>query len=203
MKENAFRAAGALIFVGLCAVLAAGCGSGSSSASGTTTGSSTGQTSTSGGAASVSQYQSCLKAQGVDLPSFPGNGNGGPPQGTPPQGAPPQGGGQGGPGGGFGGLSDAQRQKFQAAQTACAKYLPAGARNGGGFFGGGGGAQNSQAFAAYRNCLKLHGVTLSQGFRPSASAATRAKVQKAMTACASLRPSPPGGGGQTSTTPST
>ncbi len=205
MSTNVLLRAGAGIAVaGALAALAAGCG-GSSSASGSAaaTGSTSTSSSTNSNAAAFSKYQSCLQSHGVTFPGR-GNGNGGPPQsgfqpgqGTPPSGAPPQGGnGQGGPPGGFG-LSAAQRQKFQAAQQACSKLLPAGARNGGGFFGrGGGGGQNSQAFAAYRNCLKLNGVTLSQGFRPG-GATPSAKVQKAMNACAALRPSfGRGGGGQ-------
>ncbi len=201
MKANALRAVGGLALVGLLAVLAAGCGGGASSNASantdpstattpSTTTPSTGQGSTNR-ATAFAKYQSCLKAHGVDFPSFPRNGNGAPPQGTPPQGPTGQG---GPPAGGFGGgLSSAQRAKFQAAQKACAKDLPAGARNGGSGFGGGN-PQNSQAFAAYRNCLKLHGVKISQGFRPSTSGATSAKVRKALSACAALRPSFPGRG---------
>jgi hypothetical protein len=134
----------------------------------------------------MAKYTACLKQNGVTLPSFgagrpPGGGQGNAPSGTaqaPPAGA----NGQGGQGrGGF-----ASNPKFQKAAAACASLRPAGARGGG--FGGGNG-QNTAAFAAYRNCLALHGVKQS-ALRPAAGASPTAKVQKAMTACASLRPSP-------------
>jgi hypothetical protein len=158
---------------------AVACGSSSSASSGTTTAASTTTGSASNASSTFAKYTSCLRQNGVTLPNFGRRGtNGAPPNGTPPTGTNPDGTNRPR-------LSTAQRQKFQKAQTACSKYLPAGARNGRGFFGGGGNGQNSQAFAAYRNGLKLHGVTFSAGSRPQTQSA---KVQKAMAACASLRP---------------
>jgi hypothetical protein len=146
-----------------CVLTLAACGAstkGSSPATSTTT------TSPSGGATASSafaKYATCLQQHGVTPPA-----GGGPPQG--------------GGGGGLQNLSSAERAKFQAARTACASLRPAGA---GGFQRGGG---NSTAFAAYANCLKLHGVTVTPGKRPNT---TSNKVQTAMAACASLRPSAP------------
>lgn len=157
-------------------------GSSGSSATSTTSGNATTASTTpaAGGTANnaaFAKYTACLKKNGVTLPNFgaggPGAGGGAPPTttgGTPPQG--------GGPPGG-------NNAKFQKAQTACAKYRPAGARGAGG--PGFGGGQNNAAFAAYRNCLTIHGVKLS-AVRPGSATTTNAKVQKALTACASLRP---------------
>lgn len=94
------------------------------------------------------------------------------------------------------------RQQFTAALQACRADLPRG-----GF------RAQSPAFAAYRNCLQLHGVTLPAGgfdagstttaagagavttTPTTVSAATRAAAQQA---CAALRPT--GAGGTASTT---
>ena len=100
----------------------------------------------------------------MDLPAGgpggpPGAGSGGPPS--------TDGGGNGGP--------PPQNAKFQKAQAACASLRPAGAN--GGFPGQGNGA----AIAAFRNCLKINGVT-------AATARTSAKFKKATAACASLLP---------------
>jgi hypothetical protein len=102
------------------------------------------------------------------------------------------------------GVTQAQ---YTAALQACRGDLPSG-------FGG---AANSPAFAAYRNCLQLHGVTLptpgSSTTTPGSSTATSTPgagrgfgglnqndptVKAAMTACANLRPA--GGPGSSSTT---
>jgi hypothetical protein len=147
-----------LLVAGVLSLAACGAGSNSSSPATTTT--------PSGGSTSSSafaKYTTCMKQHGVTLPS--GGAGGGPPQS----------------GGGLQNLSSADRAKFQSARTACAGLRPAGA--GPGFQQGGG---NSAAFAAYSNCLKLHGVTLKRGSRPDT---TSKKVQTAMAACASLRPS--------------
>jgi hypothetical protein len=75
----------------------------------------------------------------------------------------------------------------QKALAACASLRPKG-------FGAGAGGFSSAAFAAYRNCLKLHGVTLpsSSGADNSTTSTTpntkSASVQKALAACASLLP---------------
>ncbi|MGH9016854.1 MAG: hypothetical protein ACRDY1_03815 [Acidimicrobiales bacterium] len=164
------------------------CGSAAASGAGAGSGASTGE-------ASFAAYSACLKQHGVTLPSFGrGGGTGGartggerPPSFTPGSGS--------FPGGGFGG-GFRDNPKFKAAQTACKKLQPKGGF--GGFGGAGrGGGFNSTAFAAYRNCLKLHGVTLPTG-RPTGSAGSTPSttfntssptVQAAMAACASLRPS--------------
>jgi hypothetical protein len=144
----------------------------------------------------------------VTLPSFGGRpganggtGTGGgespPPSFTPGSGSFPRG------GGGF-----ANNPKFKAAATACKSLRPSGGFGGfggGGGFGGSGGF-NSTAFAAYRNCLKLHGVTLPTGRGPGGGGGTTTTttgstpsttfnpqsptVQAAEAACAALRPTP-------------
>jgi hypothetical protein len=160
-----------------CVGLLAACGAGTKASSPATTTSTT-TTAPSGGApssAAFAKFADCLKQHGVTAPAGGGFGGGG------AGGGPPQGGGGARPQ-----LSTADRATFQAAQTACASLRPAG---GGGFQRGGGGA-NSSAFAAYNNCLKLHGVTITPGQRPNTASK---KVQTAMTACASLRPAPGSG----------
>jgi hypothetical protein len=162
------------------------CGGTASGSAGTssTPSTSTPTTTTGGGANRFAAYTSCLRQHGVTLPNFGRRGtNGGTPPANPPGGNPPQNG--RGRGGFFGNQTPAQRKAFQAAQTACASLRPQG-----GFFGGrgGGGQFNSQAFAAYRNCLTLHGVKL-QRFRPGTRPAQpTAKMQAAQKACAALRP---------------
>jgi hypothetical protein len=182
------------------AVAVAACGGSGSSASTTGT---TGTTSTSaagaaGGAnsAAMAKYTACLEQNGVTLPTFgaggPGGGAGGGGQGgAPPTGTNAQGGARR-----LGG-----NPKFQKAVAACASLRPAGLRGG---FGGRGGGANSAAFAAYRNCLTLHGVKASQlNFGGAGSTKPSAKVQKAMTACASLRPQGRAPSAPTTTTPTT
>ena len=196
------RALHGLLAVGVLAFTLAACGSGSPNASGS--GSST-STSTSSGSsstkASTTAFTSCLKQHGVTLPSgaggFGAGGGGAPPagsSGTPP--SFPQGNsGAGAPGSG--------NSKFQAALKACASLRPSGS----GGFPGGSGRPNSTAFAAYSNCLKLHGVTLPTG-RPSSSGAagpsglnaSSPKVKAALKACAALRPSGSFRGSTTTTT---
>jgi hypothetical protein len=149
----------------------AACGGGSGAASSSDTSTSTAAASTAAGGAGASgpngaaftKYVACLKKNGVDLPA---GGPGGPP-GAGSGGPPSTGGGNGGP--------PPQNAKFQKAQAACANLRPAGAN--GGFPGQGNGA----ATAAFRNCLKINGVT-------AASARTSAKFKKATAACASLLP---------------
>jgi hypothetical protein len=202
LQRGAF---GALLVTTVCALVA--CGGGGSAAStdttATTTTTTTSTTPAAGAAngansAAFARYTACLKQNGVTLPSFgaggpPGGGDGGgagsPPTGSAP--APPTGTNRQGR---LGGLDGA---KFQKASAACAKLRPAGMR--GGF--GGGNPQNSTAFAAYRNCLTLHGVkatALRQG-----GAAQTAKVQNAMAACASLRPQRQAPPASTTTAPTT
>jgi hypothetical protein len=68
---------------------------------------------------------------------------------------------------------------MQTALQACRTLLPAGGRN----------FQNNPAFAAYRNCLKLHGVTTGTGGGQGLDR-TNATVQAAIRACGALRPAP-------------
>ncbi|HXQ59142.1 MAG TPA: hypothetical protein VN799_03560 [Acidimicrobiales bacterium] len=166
------------------ALLLAACGN--SSASGSSSSSTTKPATT----ASRAAYTACLKQHGVTLPNLagrPGGSGATTPSFTPgsfPSGT-----------GGFGGL--ANNPKFQQAAAACKSLRPSGGF-GGGRFGGAGGF-NSTAFAAYRNCLKLHGVTLpTGGARVSGAGSTppttfdqsSPTVQAALAACAALRPAP-------------
>ena len=183
------------------AVGLAACGGGGGSAA--TTATSAIPTTTTGGAgaaggpaggpnrAAFTKYTTCLKQHGVTLPAFGNRGAGGGGGGTPPAGGAPT---TTPRRGGFGAAFS--NPKFRAAQAACGKLLPAGARGGFGGRGPGGGGfgGNTAAFAAYRNCLTLHGVKLGAGGfggfgRPGAGGkAPTAKQQAALKACASLRP---------------
>lgn len=196
MRSLQRGALGALVVT--TALAAAACGGGSSSGAAATTGTTAGTTTTTSAAgaaaggrnsAAFAKYTACLKQNGVTLPNFggrrsPGGGQGDAPTGTTP--APPTGttaaGGQR-PRGAFNSAA------FRKASAACASLRPPGA---GGFRGGFGGGQPSAAFAAYRNCLKLHGVTTVGGFggggKGAGGAAATAKEQKALAACAGLRP---------------
>ncbi len=180
------KVARAVLLVSCVPVILAACGS--SSAAGSSTSSSTSKSS---GTASVAAYTNCLKQHGVTLPNF-GNGSGPPggsggsiPSGTPPSfgsgGSPPAGG------------NFANNPKFQKAADACKSLRPSG-----GFGGpGGSGGFNSSAFAAYRNCLKLHGVTLPTGGPQGSASSTppttldqsSPTVKAALAACAALQPS--------------
>ncbi len=95
--------------------------------------------------------------------------------------------------------------QYQRAFQDCASLRPTGGFGGFGDFGGG---LNSAEAAAYRNCLKIHGVTLpttpttTPGQPPSTGGAGRGNgfaqlrnnpdFQAAAKACASLLPSRPG-----------
>jgi hypothetical protein len=168
------------------AIAAAACGGGSGTASTTSTTSvtsTTGAASTGATSAAMAKYTACLKQNGVTLPTG-GPGGGAPPGGT--------GGSSGTPPAAPTGTSTTARPafrsggsaKFAKAQAACASLRPAGLRAGP---GGAGGGANSAAFAAYRNCLTLHGVKASATFGPGGATLT-ASQKKAATACASLRP---------------
>jgi hypothetical protein len=183
------KAVRAVLLVSCVPVILAACGS--SSAAGSSTSSTTSKSS---GTASTAAYTNCLKQHGVTLPNF-GNGSG-PPGGSGgsiPSGTPPSfGSGGSAPAGG----NFANNPKFQKAAAACKSLRPSG-----GFGGpGGSGGFNSSAFAAYRNCLKLHGVTLPTG-GPQGSARSTAPttlsqssptVKAALAACAALQPSASG-----------
>jgi hypothetical protein len=186
----------ALVLIGGLAILFTACG-GSGSASPTTTvpksTSGTSGTPAGSGSSSFTAYRNCLSQHGVTLPNFSrGNGGGRPGSGGfPGEGAPT---GSGTPPrgrGGFGGL--ANNPKYQAAAKACASLRPKGGF-GGGF--GGRGNFNSPAGAAYRNCLKLHGVTLPTGTSSGTPQSTisSSTFRAAATACAALRPTPSAAG---------
>ncbi len=183
------RYVAAAMAIGALGILLAACssaGSASTTTSTTTASGSKGSTST-----AFAAYTKCLSQHGVTLPNFKGrrpSGSGGPEGGfTPGSG----GGGTPGsgsfPGRGAGGF--ANNPKYAAAEKACASLRP----KGGSGFGFGGNGANSAAFAAYTNCLKLHGVTVTNGVPDRSSAAFAA----ASAACAALRPAP---GSTTSTT---
>jgi hypothetical protein len=179
------KAVRSVLLVSCVPVILAACGS--SSAAGSSASSSTSKAS---GTASLTAYTNCLKQHGVTLPNF--GGSGGPPTGGAGAGGetPPSfGSGGATPGGG----NFANNPKFQKAEAACKSLRPSGG------FGspGGSGGFNSSAFAAYRNCLKLHGVTLPAG-RSASSAGTTPPttfdqssptVKAALAACAALQPS--------------
>lgn len=208
MRSLQRGAVAALLVTTACAVAA--CGGGGSSAA-TTSASTTANTTTSAAGAArgangaaFAKYTSCLKQHGVTLPSF---GQGRPPggggQGTAPTGTAPN------PPTGTnrrrGGFGQFNTPAFQKAAAACASLRPKFTGGFGGGFGGRGGGQNSAAFAAYRNCLTLHGVKTAGGFgfgRPGGAAPT-AKEKAALSACASLRPARQGRPTGTTATPST
>jgi hypothetical protein len=188
--RGATRPALILLLVGAVPLILSACSSSSASGSGTSTTKPSGK-------ASEAAYTSCLKKHGVTLPNF-GNstpGSGAPPAegGTRPTFTPGSGsfpGGTPGSGGGF-----RNNPKFLKAATACKSLRPSGGF-GGGFGRGGAGGLNSTAFAAYRNCLKLHGVTLpTPGARAGAGSTppttfnqSSSTFQAANQACAALRP---------------
>jgi hypothetical protein len=138
-------------------------------------------------AKSFSAFQSCLSKHGLKLPAR--GGSGGPPSGF-SGGTPPSFGGSGG----FAGNS-----KAQAALKACARLQPKGG------FPGGAGGSSSTTLAAYRNCMKLHGVTVpsvtpgSSASPPSTVDTSSPTYQAAQAACKALLPTgtgaPPGGSG--------
>jgi hypothetical protein len=157
-------------------LLLAACGSASSASTTTTTGK--GAT----GTASITAYFTCLKQHGVNIkiPSF-GSGTGG----SLPAGAGSIPTGSGPPSGFPGAGGQFNSPKFKKAAAACASLRPT---------GGSGGGVSGTAFAAYRNCLKIHGVTLAGGAGSSPTGTTLntsdPKVKVALAACASLRPKP-------------
>jgi hypothetical protein len=152
-------------------VLLAACSSGSHAASGSSTSTTAGS-----GSASFQSYLTCLKNHGVSLPT------GGRPGGTP---------GSFTPGSTRPTIPASERSAYEKAEQACASLRPS-------FPGGGSNPGASTEFAAYRNCLKLHGVTLpsgSGGFFGGGTGSSSttpttesSKVKAAEAACASLRP---------------
>ncbi len=157
---------------------AAACSSGDSNSGGTA--GSTGSAAN-GADNAFAAYTQCLQKNGVTITRPSGRpefSRGARPSGIPrPSGsAGARGGGFPG-GGGFGKPAGVDDATWQKAQTACASLRPSGGP--GGFRGGGNGAD-----AAYRNCLRDHGVTMGQGAVNTADPATA----KAIQACAVLRP---------------
>lgn len=186
------------------ALMLSACGGGSPAASKTTssvaraaaTTIAPAKRSASGATASFAKYASCLRQHGVALPHRrPAGGTSSAPGGSTASSATAP--------GRFGALGS--NPKFAAAAKACAGLRPTGG------FGFGGAKLNSAAFASYRNCLQLHGVTLPT--RPSAASKASAsatnpgstagtgprgvfralnpanpKVAAALKACAPLRP---------------
>jgi hypothetical protein len=184
-RRRGLRLATVLPLVAGAGLLLAACSGGSSSAGSTTS------TTAAGANGSFEAYLSCLRSHGA---SFPTGGAGGTP-------------GSFNPGSSTGGtrpsIPASERATFQKAASACASLRP----KGGSFPGGGG---QSTAFAAYRNCLKLHGVTLPSGGGGffgggggSTTTTTNPKLSAAEAACATLRPKGGFGGrfpGSTTTT---
>jgi hypothetical protein len=180
---GARRSRVSLVLLGAVPLALAACGSSSASGSSTSTTKPT-------GAASEAAYTACLKQHGVTIPTFkPGSfpTGGTRPTFNPGSGTRPS-------GSGFGGF--ANNPAFTKAAAACKSLRPSGGF--GGFGRNGAGGFNSAAFAAYRNCLKLHGVTLPTTFgRPAAGTGSTttttvptATEQAALAACAALRPTP-------------
>jgi hypothetical protein len=184
--------AGVVVALAAAAAVAAGCGGG-----------------TDGGGATpaATDYPSCLRANGVTLPtagadarpSGPptgrpsgapapgadgGPGGAGRPSGGPPSGGPPNGGPSGRPGLGFGSQAPngVDQQAWEKAQKACAGLRPSGGPS------GGPGTRDNGAQAAYRTCLRDHGVTVTG--RIDDLDTSDPKVAAALQTCAPLRPSP-------------
>jgi hypothetical protein len=183
------RWAGAVFALATVAAVGAGCGGGETDGSGATP--------------AATDYASCLRANGITLPS------GGPdarPSGRPdgrPSGAPGFDGGPGGagrpsgtgrpsglpsgrPGFGFGGThapNGVDQETWEKAQQACEGLRPSGGPGGPGGTGNG----DNGALTAYRNCLSDHGVTVTG--RIDDLDANDPEVAAAMQACAPLRPS--------------
>jgi hypothetical protein len=164
-------------------LLAAACSSGSDSTTGSNGGGDQGGRNT-----AFAAYTDCLQKNGVTItmpsggarvrPSGGPGGYGGFPSGMPRPdrsagGGRPDG---GFPGGGFGKPAGVDDATWEKAQTACASLRPSGGP-------GGGGGRGNGANAAYRNCLRDHGVTLGGGLKTTDPA-----TQKALEACKVLQP---------------
>jgi hypothetical protein len=185
---------GGLLAAGL--VLAA-CGGSShpATAASTSTTSTTVAGGRGGAGAALTAFRSCMSSHGVTLATRPrgASGAGGAPSTTPGETRP-----SGSGGGGFGGGNFANRfntppagvdpTKYKAALAACRSKLPTGTGN----------ALNNSAFAAYRSCLKDHGVTLPATGGTGSINRNDPKVQAAMKACQALLPA--GGFGRSTTT---
>ncbi|WP_432983476.1 hypothetical protein [Dactylosporangium sp. CA-233914] len=181
------RIGGAALALAAVALFAAACGSSDDTAP------------AAAGASGGTDYASCLRNNGVDLPQF--NASNRPtarPSGFPdsrpsgegrPSGRPrPSGSGGFRGGGGFFGTaapSGVDQQTWEKAQKACESLRPSAFPGGGNGFPGGGGNGRD---AAYRNCLTEHGVTVTGSTDQLDN--SDAKVAAAVQACAPLKPSP-------------
>jgi hypothetical protein len=145
------------------------------------------------GASGGTDYTSCLRNNGVNIPQAdPSNRPSGRASGFPtarPSGQPrPSGSGGfrgGGPGGGgvFGGSvapNGVDQQTWDKAQKACESLRPTA-------FPGGGNGNGGGRDTAFLNCLTEHGITASGPVEQLN--ASDPKVAAALTACAPLRPS--------------
>jgi hypothetical protein len=177
----------ALPLIGV-ALLATACGGGSTKTSSSASTSTTAPSGSTGSTATASRakFTQCLESHGVPASvasaGFGRRGAGGSTSSTT----------TGGSGGTSPGGSSVFSQ-YQSAFNACRSDLPSG-------FGRGGGTSfNSAAFAAYRNCLEIHGVTVptttpgstgsGAGFGAGFGAASQSPAfQAAQKACASLLP---------------
>jgi hypothetical protein len=155
-----------------------------------------------GATPAATDYASCLRANGVTLPSggaFPsgrpsgqrGGSDGAPPSGRPgggPSGRP--GGGFGGPGGGGFGTrapNGVDQATWEKAQKACEGLRAGGAPGSGAPGGDGNRGGDNGAQAAYRNCLTENGVTVT-GNADNLDMSDP-EVAAAVATCAPLRPS--------------
>lgn len=215
------------------ALSACGGGDDSTTNAGAAGGSGTTSEQRSGARGDMTKLQACLKEQGVELPGRPSGQDGerpeGAPEGMPEGAAPPEGGGppEGGlPGGGapptgengegrrggFGNLSDEDREKLQKAMEKCGGQAPGANRR-----GGPAGARqrpdvNSAAYRktinAYVTCVRKNGYDLPDPdfsgdgpiFDPKEVDQQDATFKKASKACQSTLQTPRSGGGSTTTT---
>lgn len=147
----------------------------------------------SAGGDALTQYRDCLSRNGVTLPSFGPRRSGFPtvrptdrPTSRPTAFPRPSGSARAGGFPGRGGFPQGvDASAFAKAEQACASLRPSNAPGFGTFGGNRGNGQGRNA--AYRNCLREHGVTLQDGQQPDA---TDPKVAAAMKTCEVLRPSP-------------
>jgi hypothetical protein len=152
-----------------------------------------GQPSNGGGNNAMATYLSCLRSNGVNIPNV--NPSGRPtarptnrPSGAPrPSGSPGEG--RRGFPGGFGGLfgstapSGVSQETWDKARQACASLQPS-------FNPSNRPGRDNGAFAAYRNCLSDHGVTLNGPGNGQGQQLNTAdpKTAAALKACEPLRP---------------
>jgi hypothetical protein len=138
------------------------------------------------GGNAMTKYLDCLRSNGVNVPEVNPSNRPRPsarPSGAPrPSGSPGEGRRGGFPGGGFGGLfgstapSGVPQETWDKARQACASLQPSFNPQG----------RDNGAFAAYRNCLSDHGVTVNgpgQAFNTADP-----KTAAALKACEPLRP---------------